>query len=361
MERVTSEPIQGRGAVTNPTGRYEAEQVLPFDDEWGTIEEPPPRVVTCVQAEVTKTILSSNRSPDLSFDLSLNPYKGCEHGCIYCYARPSHAWLGLSPGLDFETKITSKPDAARLLRKEFRGRAYRPQAIVLGANTDPYQPIEEDLRISRSVLEVMAEYRHPVAIITKSARVKRDLDLLVDLARNDLVQVMVSVTTLVPQLARRMEPRASAPARRLAVIKALADAGVPVGVMVAPVIPALTDPELEQILEACRDAGATSAGYIHVRLPMEVATLFEDWLQEHYPDRATRVMDRIRDSHGGDVYRSEFGVRMRGTGVFAKLLNHRFRNATRRLGLNVRRNELSTEHFRIPPKDERQLRLFEVA
>ncbi len=361
MERVTSEPIQGRGAVGNPTGRYEAEQVLPFDDEWGTIEEPPPRVTTCVQAEVTRTILSSNRSPDLSFDLSLNPYKGCEHGCIYCYARPSHAWLGLSPGLDFETKITCKPDAAKLLRKEFRRRAYRPQVIALGANTDPYQPVEEDLRISRSVLEVMAEHRHPVAIITKSARIRRDLDLLVELARRDLVQVMVSVTTLIPQLARRMEPRASAPARRLAVIKALTDAGVPVGVMVAPVIPALTDPELEQILEACRDAGATSAGYIHVRLPMEVAALFEGWLKEHYPDRAVRVMDRIRDSHGGDVYRSEFGVRMRGTGVFAKLLVHRFRNATRRLELNVGRHSLSTEHFRLPPKDERQLRLFEVA
>jgi len=265
MERVSDEPIKGRGAVGNPAGRYEAEQVLPFDDEWGTIEEAPPRMLTEVRAEVTKTILSSNRSPDLAFDLSLNPYKGCEHGCIYCYARPSHAWLGLSPGLDFETKITSKPDAAKLLRREFKRRAYRPQTIVLGANTDPYQPIEEDLRISRSVLEASA------------------------------------------------------------------------------------------------DAGATSAGYIHVRLPLEVATLFEDWLKQHYPDRATRVMDRIRDAHGGDVYRSEFGVRMRGTGVFANLLARRFALATRRRGLNANPRRLATEHFRLPPEDQRQLALFEVA
>ncbi len=353
-----SSVIKGRGANINPTGRYEVEQRLPFDDEWGTIDEPPPRLRTVVQHELARSIITSNRSPDVGFDLSLNPYRGCEHGCVYCYARPAHAWMGLSPGLDFESKIFSKPDAPKLLRKELSKRGYRPQTIVLGANTDAYQPIEEDLALSRGLLEVMADFRHPVSIITKSARVLRDRDLLVDLARRNLVRVLISVTTLSPRLSRRLEPRASSPARRLRAMRELHEAGVPVGVMVAPVIPSLNDHEVEQILEAAADSGASSAGYILVRLPMEVAELFEAWLREHYPHRARRVLSQIRSTHGGELYRSDFGARMTGTGVLARLLAHRFAAAARRVGLHRKPGALSTEHFSVPREDERQLTLF---
>lgn len=347
MTRLPRGGLRGRGAVSNPTGRFEAVREEAFDDGW-TPDEAPDRIPTEVLTDRTRTVIARNDSPDVPFDRSLNPYRGCEHGCVYCFARPSHAWLGFSPGLDFETRIVAKPRAAELLRGELRKRSYRPAPIALGSNTDPYQPVERELRITRGVLEVLAEARHPTGVVTKSALVLRDLDLLAPMAREGLARVMVSVTTLDRELARRMEPRAAAPERRLGAIRALAAAGVPVGVLASPMIPGLNDAELEAILEAARDAGADAAGFILVRLPLEIRDLFREWLETHYPTKAAKVEALIRDTRGGALYRAEFGERMRGRGPYADLLANRFRVAARRLDLGPARPPLRTDLFRPP-------------
>jgi DNA repair photolyase len=358
MERPGRRRQRGRGALDNPSSRFEAQHCVEADDGWGTIEVEAPDLATVVQAEVTRTILSTNSSPDLPFSQSINPYKGCEHGCVYCFARPTHAYLGLSPGLDFETRIFSKPNAARLLKKELSKANYKPKLIVLGANTDPYQPIERSLRISRGLLSVLRDFGHPVSIITKSSSITRDIDLLSDLSERSLVSVYLSITTLDPQLASRMEPRAAAPARRLQTLRALSDAGIPVGVLASPMIPALNDRELEGILTAARAHGASSAGYILLRLPREVAELFTTWLRHHYPGRADKVLSLLRDSRDGELYRSEFGTRMKGTGPYAEALEQRFRIASRRLGLDAPGSELSLDHFKVPSCSGKQLQLF---
>jgi DNA repair photolyase len=350
---------RGRGALSNRSGRYEPTARAAFDDGWGTIEEPLPPLETIVTDEVTRTLISRNDSPDIPFDRSINPYKGCEHGCIYCFARPTHAYLGLSPGIDFETRITAKPDAAAALRAELSRPSYRPEVIALGANTDPYQPIERRRGITRQILEVLRDFRHPVGIVTKSALVVRDLDILTEMARQNLARVYLSVTSLDRTLARRMEPRASAPERRLDAMRQLADAGVPVGVLASPMIPALNDAELERILEAAVAAGASSANYILVRLPLEIKELFEEWLRGNYPDRADRVLDLIRTTRGGKLYDSTWGVRMRGEGPYAALLERRFEVAARRLGLDRRRPPLATDLFRVPAAPTAQLSLFD--
>jgi DNA repair photolyase len=343
--------------VTNRSGRYEAEQRTGFDDGWGTADEPAPPLTTTVTAEKTRQILTRNDSPDIPFDRSINPYKGCEHGCIYCFARPTHAYLGLSPGQDFESRLVSKPDAPDALRAELSRPGYRCEVIALGASTDPYQPVERDLRITRSLLEVLAACRHPVTLVTKSNGVLRDLDLLAPMAEQNLASVMVSITTLDRQLARRMEPRAPTPARRLDAIRQLAAAGVPVGVLASPMIPALNDPDLEHILEAAQGAGARAAGTILVRLPREIKDLFAEWLEAHYPDRAARVLSLIRQTRSGALYDARFGTRMRGTGPYADLLARRFAVATRRLGLDGPMPALDRDQFR-PPGTNRQLDLF---
>ena len=340
-------PYKGRGAVGNPDGRYNAYQHEAVDDGWHREDEPAPR--TEVSIERPRTIIAHNDSPDIPFDRSLNAYRGCEHGCIYCYARPTHAYLGLSPGLDFETRLTAKPEAAQLLRRELQAPGYRPRPIALGANTDPYQPIERRYRITRQVLEVLSEFEHPCTITTKSALVERDLDLLAPMAERRLAQVYLSITTLKPEIARKLEPRASAPHRRLQAVARLREAGIPVAVMVAPVIPVLTDPELETILRAAADAGARHASYMLVRLPLEVADLFEDWLRAHFPNMADHVLNRIRDSRGGRANDPRFGHRMRGQGVFADLIAQRFRIAARRLKLDRPLPPLDTARFRGRP------------
>jgi len=349
---------RGRGAVTNYAGRFEPSSTEVFDDGWGSQDDDLPPFPTVVQPEETRRIISTNTSPDVAFTQSINPYKGCEHGCIYCFARPTHAYLGLSPGLDFETKIFSKPAAPALLRKELHRRSYTPRVLALGANTDPYQPAEGRLGLTRQILQVLEELGHPVGIITKSARVARDIDILGRMAAKNLVRVHISITTLRPELARRMEPRAASPARRLETIRRLTAAGVPVSVLASPMIPALNDSELEDILEAAQEAGATSAGYILLRLPREVAPLFSDWLKHHYPDRKEHVLDLLRSTHNGTLYESEFGTRMAGSGPYATLLSKRFQLAKRRLGLERPPPQLSLEHFSRPEKKSPQLALF---
>jgi DNA repair photolyase len=351
-------PHKGRGATLSLAVRFDRLRREPCDDGWGTADElaeaPSPR--TELLPDATRRIIATNDSPDIPFDRSINPYRGCEHGCIYCFARPSHAYLGFSPGLDFETRIMVKADAATLLRRELARPGYRPAVIALGVNTDAYQPVEGRLRITRAILEVLAETRHPVGLITKSARIVRDADLLADLARDRLVSVHVSVTTLQPDLARRMEPRASAPHRRLWAIAALARGGVPVGVNLAPVIPGLNDHEIEAVIAAAAEAGARTAGSILVRLPHEVKELFVAWLAEHYPDRAARVLSLIRQCRDGRLNDPEFGSRMRGSGPLAELLRQRFRAACRRHGLDKRDLALRTDLFR-PPREDGQLSL----
>ncbi|MXZ60595.1 MAG: PA0069 family radical SAM protein [Acidobacteria bacterium] len=346
--RPRSQAAQGRGAVSNPAGRFEALREEAFDDGWDARDPPPERVPTEVIIDRTKSIIARNDSPDIPFDRSINPYRGCEHGCIYCFARPSHAYLGFSPGLDFETKIVAKPEAAGLLRRELRKRGYEVGPLALGSNTDPYQPVERDLRITRQLLEVLSEARHPTGIVTKSALILRDLDIIVPMAKEGLAQVMVSVTTLRRDLARAMEPRAAAPARRLATIAALREAGVPVGVLASPMIPALNDSELEAILEAAADAGAGSAGFILVRLPHELKELFSEWLETHVPKRAAHVESLIRDTRGGRLYEARFGERMRGQGPYAELLANRFRVASRRYGLDRKHPPFRLDLFRPP-------------
>lgn len=340
-------------------GRYESAGRELFDDGWGSIEEVVeeggPR--THVQPEHPRKIISRNNSPDIGFDRSLNPYQGCEHGCIYCYARPSHAYNGLGAGLDFETRIFSKPSAPALLRKELSARNYRPDTLVIGGNTDPYQPVERMLGITRGVLEVLNEFGHPTGLITKGRGVLRDIDLLSSMAERNLARVAVSVTTLDPALSRRLEPRAASPAARLKVIEKLSDAGVPVVVMLAPVIPAVNDAEIESILTAVADAGARSAGYVLLRLPLEVAPLFDEWLEEHLPLRREHVLELVRQCRGGGVYQAQFGTRMRGTGAYADLIAQRFALAKRRNGFGPI-EKLSREHFAVPPKAGDQMNLF---
>jgi len=350
-------PPKGRGAVSNPDGRFEPAAREIADDGWGILDEEPEPLRTTVLRDTSRSVIAHNNSPDVGFDQSINPYRGCEHGCIYCYARPSHAFLGFSPGLDFETKIFAKFDAPVLLEKELRRKGYRCDIIALGANTDAYQPVERELKITRGVLEVLQRFRQPVSVITKSALVVRDIDILAEMSANRLAQVTVSVTSLDRETARRLEPRAATPPRRLKTIRALADAGIPVRVNVAPVIPGLTDHELEAILEAARDAGAQGANYILVRLPLEIKDLFRDWLQEHAPDRARRVLNLIRETRGGALNRSEFGERMKGTGPYADLIRARFRTASRRLGLDRKAMDLDTSRFRVPPGAGDQLGL----
>ena len=351
-------PIKGRGAVSNPKNRYEPKTTEAFDDGWGTLDDlarEPSKVQTIALDESSRTIISSNRSPDLPFNQSINPYRGCEHGCIYCYARPSHAYWDLSPGLDFETKIITKPNAAELLRAALSKRNYQASPILIGANTDPYQPLEAKLGTTRSIIEVLAEFKHPFSIITKGKLITRDLDLLAPLAAQRLFAAAVSVTTLDNHTKRALEPRAASGKERLATISALTEAGVPVTLMAAPMIPYINDQELETLLTEGRKAGAISANYILLRLPLEISEMFQEWLAAHYPDRASRVMGIVRQSRGGKDYSSRFGERMRGTGHFAELLEQRFRLTARKLGFGTdARNQLDTSQFS-PPGQQLQL------
>ncbi|HEY4137216.1 MAG TPA: PA0069 family radical SAM protein [Casimicrobiaceae bacterium] len=362
-------PVKGRGATFNPENRFRREGREAFDDGWEVDDEPLAPQKTIVAIQKSRTIIARNDSPDIPFTQSINPYQGCEHGCIYCYARPSHAYLDLSPGLDFETKLFAKPNAAELLRTELSRPGYVCDPIALGSNTDPYQPIEREWKVTRSILEVLTECQHPFSIVTKSARVERDIDLIAPMAAKNMARVFVSVTTLDHELARTLEPRASAPRRRLQAIKALSDAGIPVGVLVAPVIPQLNDRDLEAILDAATANGARHAGWILLRLPREVAPLFRKWLDAHYPLRAAHVMSIIHDLRGGRDNDPRFGSRMRGSGEYAALIERRFALAVNRLGLNRERTPMDTTRFKAPPivspasparpKDVRQRDLFE--
>jgi DNA repair photolyase len=360
IDRLAPNPAKGRGAVSNRTGRFEKHTGQAIHDGWVRDEEllSPPKLQTTLTKDTTKTIIARNTSPDVPFDRSINPYRGCEHGCVYCFARPTHAYLGLSPGLDFETKLLYKPEAARLLERELRKSSYQCKTMAMGTNTDPYQPVEKTLRLTRGILEVLSAFNHPVGIVTKSALVLRDLDILGPMAEKGLAQVCVSVTTLDHRLANTLEPRASTPTKRLAAIRILADAGVPCGVMAAPVIPALNDHELESILTAAHDAGATLASYILLRLPLEIAGIFKEWLETHEPNKAKYVMSLLANTRGGKVYQSEFGTRMKGTGEYAALLKNRFELMCNRLGYNDQRFELDTSQFCAPLQKDGQLALF---
>ncbi len=348
---------RGRGAVSNRSGRFEVAEREDADDGWGSLSDLPP-FATTVAIDVARSIITTNDSPDISFEQSINPYRGCEHGCVYCYARPTHCFLGHSAGLDFESKLYIKPNAADLLRREISKPRYEVKTIALGTNTDPYQPLERTQRITRSLLQVLAEAKHPVGIVTKSALVTRDVDILAAMAREGLVKVALSVTTLDRHLARAMEPRASTPMKRLDAVSQLAAAGIPTAVMVAPVIPALNDHEIETILDEAVKAGAREAGYVMLRLPLEIKDLFAEWLATEFPDRGARVMSLMRSMHRGKVYRAEFGLRQRGSGPYAEQIALRFHLALKRLGLNERRQLLRTDLFRRPAGDSAQLRLW---
>lgn len=351
---------RGRGSATRPDGRFLDWQRQSFDDGWDPVEDPDEAPLrTELRIDSAKTVITYNQSPDIPFDRSINPYRGCEHGCVYCYARPSHAWLDLSPGLDFETRLFWKPDAATLLRRELARPGYRCAPIGLGVNTDAWQPVERHTGLTRQILEVLLEARHPVSVITKSALIERDLDLLAALARDNLVEAMVSVTTLDDTLARTLEPRAARPGRRLQTIARLHDAGVPVGVMCAPLIPALNDHELEAVVTAAHEAGAATAGYVVLRLPYELEGLFTDWLARHQPGRASHVMSLIKQLRGGRSNDSRFGHRMRGSGVLADLYGQRLRRLCARLGMNDgRRLALDCSAFRPPAANPGQMALF---
>ncbi|MEQ1937472.1 PA0069 family radical SAM protein [Mesorhizobium sp. CN5-321] len=354
--RVRPDRNRGRSAGINPSGRFEPVTRHVFDDGWESLEDLPP-FKTEVQVEKPRTIITRNTSPDISFDRSINPYRGCEHGCVYCFARPTHSFMGLSPGLDFESKLFAKPDAARLLDKELSKEGYQPRTIAIGTNTDPYQPVERQWRIMREILEVLEARSHPVGIVTKSALVTRDIDILSRMAERGLAKVALSVTTLDRKLARTMEPRASTPTKRLEAIRQLADAGIPASVMVAPIIPGLTDPEIERILDSARAVGAREAGYVLLRLPLEVAPIFKDWLLRHYPDRYRHVMSLVRAMRGGKDYDSEWGKRMKGAGPYAWQIGRRFELAAKRLGFNLERRTLRTDLFVPPAKKNEQLML----
>ncbi|MEN5176702.1 PA0069 family radical SAM protein [Brevundimonas diminuta] len=353
--------INGRGARSNASGRYEADRREAWDDGWTDQDEAAPPLRTTLSPEHARTIIARNTSPDVGFDRSINPYKGCEHGCIYCYARPSHAWMGLSPGLDFESRIFFKPDAARLLEQELSKPRYVCRRIHIGGNTDPYQPVERETKSTRSILEVMQRFKQPFSIITKSVLIARDADILGDMGRQGLASAFVSITTLDRKLARAMEPRASTPAKRLEAISRLAEAGCPVGVGFAPVIPGLNDHELEAVLEAAQKAGATSAMYVTLRLPLEIKDLFREWLADARPDRAARVMSLIRQTRGGKDYDPDWSQRMKGTGPVAELIAARFKAAVKRYGLDGPRHTLDVTQFRIPADARPQLDLFDLA
>jgi DNA repair photolyase len=350
-------PLKGRGALSNASGRFEKEARFREADGWELPEDLPP-LRTEVTRETAKTIITRNDSPDIAFDQSINPYRGCEHGCAYCFARPTHAYLGLSPGLDFETKLFSKVNAARLLERELSAPNYRVKTIAIGTNTDPYQPIERKEQVMRKILEVLARTNHPVAIVTKSALVLRDLDLLAPMAEKGLVKVALSVTALNPILARKMEPRASSPERRLDAIRRLAEAKVPTAVMVAPIIPAINDSEIETILASAKAAGACEAGYVLLRLPLELRDIFTEWLHAHYPNKLEHVLSLMRSARSGKLYDARFGARMAGAGPYAWMIGRRFEAAAARLGLASGRVPLRTDLFRPPASKGEQLRLF---
>ena len=360
-EALPDRPRKGRGAVSNRSGRYEAQARIAVDDGWSfaEAEEPEvPRLATRVTADKSRSVIARNDSPDVPFERSINPYRGCEHGCVYCFARPSHAWLGLSPGLDFETRIFAKPNAAALLEKELARPRYQPKVIAFGTNTDPYQPVEREQHITRDLLEVLWRARHPLTIVTKSALVVRDLDILAPMAEARLARVMISVTTLDRELARRMEPRASAPARRLEAMAALNKAGVPAGVLAAPMIPALNDSELEAILAAAAAAGAKTAGYLLLRLPLEIKELFEEWLEAHVPDRKAHVLNLVRETRGGKLYDPAWHRRMTGSGPYAETLAQRFEISCRKHGFIRNDWQLDTTQFKPPRPQSPQLSLF---
>jgi DNA repair photolyase len=355
---VGRERRRGRGTLSNVSGRYEPLARIAFDDGWQSLEELP-AFETTVSIDATRKIITRNESPDISFDRSINPYRGCEHGCVYCFARPTHAFLGLSPGLDFESKLFVKPDAPRLLERELSAPNYKPRTIAIGTNTDPYQPIERKYQVMRGILEVLERAGHPVGIVTKSALILRDLDILARMAERNLAKVALSVTTLDPELARVMEPRAATPGRRLETLRQLAAAGVPTSVMVAPVIPAINDMEIERILDAAALAGVRGAGYVLLRLPLEVRDLFVEWLKSNFPDRAAHVMKLVRDMRGGKDYDSTWGQRMTGAGPYAWMIGRRFETHCEKLGLNKHKAALTTEHF-VPPRGRaEQLSLFQ--
>jgi DNA repair photolyase len=354
---IDRERRRGRGAQSNTSGRYEPVARVAFDDGWQSLEELPP-FRTEVQIDATRKIITRNESPDISFDRSINPYRGCEHGCVYCFARPTHTYLGLSAGLDFESKLFMKPDAPALLERELAAASYTPRTIAIGTNTDPYQPIEKKHEIMRRILEVLERAGHPVGIVTKSALVTRDIDILSRMARRNLVKVALSVTTLDPKLARTMEPRAATPGKRLEALRQLADAGIPTTAMVAPIIPAINDADIERILDAVAMAGVQGAGYVLLRLPLEVRDLFKEWLMANYPDRYRHVLKLIRDMRGGKDYDSSWGQRMTGGGPYAWMIGRRFEAHCTKLGLNTERRKLTTEHFQKPVKGSEQLNLF---
>lgn len=351
--------IKGRGAATRAPGRFDIQTKDAEDDGWTSVEHDSPlsKLDTTVSEERARSIISRNSSPDIGFSQSINPFKGCEHGCVYCFARPSHSYLNLSPGLDFETKLFAKTNAVELLRMELAKRSYKVSPIALGINTDSYQPIERSYKLTRGILEVLAEHKHPVSFVTKGALILRDIDLLAEMSKQQLVSVYLSVTTLDNRLSAKLEPRATAPHTRLDVISRLSGAGIPVGVLVAPVIPMITDNELEHILEAARSAGALSAGYVLLRLPHELKQLWREWLDLHYPDRAAHVISLLQQMHGGKDYDSTFGTRMRGRGPFADILEQRFRKTRQRLGF-TRLPRLNCDAFSVPAQSRRQGELF---
>ena len=354
---IDRERRRGRGSVSNASGRYESLARVAFDDGWQGLEELPP-FKTTVTADSTRKIITRNDSRDISFDRSINPYRGCEHGCVYCFARPTHAYLGLSPGLDFESKLFMKPNAPELLERELSAPGYTPRTIAIGTNTDPYQPIERRYQIMRRILEVLDRAGHPVGIVTKSALVLRDLDILTRMAKRDLVKVAMSVTTLDPKLARAMEPRAATPPRRLGALRELIKAGVPASALVAPVIPAINDAEIERILEAIAETGVRHAGYVLLRLPLEIKDLFREWLMENFPDRYRHVINLIRQTRGGKDYDSTWGKRMTGSGPIAWMIGRRFEVACERLGFNLTSVKTTTQHFVPPRPPSEQLALF---
>ena len=350
-------PRKGRGTISNRTGRFETETRVSVLDEWPGDGEPPPPLRTTLSVDSVRRVITYNESPDIPFDRSINPYRGCEHGCVYCFARPTHAYYGLSPGLDFESKLFYKPDAPDILRRELRNPKYSVAPIALGTNTDPYQPIDRDIGLTRDILSVLRDFRHPVTIVTKSNAILRDVDILSELAAQNMASVCISVTTLDRRLARLMEPRAPTPARRVETIRALNAAGIPTAALVAPIVPAINDMDLDRIVDAVADAKAVSAGYVMLRLPLEIADLFEEWLETHFPDRRRRVMSLIRQTREGAVYRAQWGKRMTGTGPYADLVRQRFALALKRNGLRRRTLSLDTSRFRPPPAPGDQLSL----
>jgi DNA repair photolyase len=354
---VERERRRGRGAQSNASGRYEPLARVAFDDGWESLEDLPP-FATSVSVDASRKVITRNESPDIGFDRSINPYRGCEHGCVYCFARPTHAYLGLSPGLDFESKLFVKPDAPALLERELSAPNYSPRTIAIGTNTDPYQPIERRYEIMRQILEVLDRAGHPVGIVTKSTLVLRDIEILARMAKRNLVKVAISVTTLDPKLARVMEPRAPTPSRRIEALRQLSAAGVPTAVMVAPIVPAINDAEIERILDAAAAVGVSGAGYVMLRLPLEVRDLFREWLMANYPDRYRHVFKLVREMRGGKDYDSTWGRRMKGSGPYAWMIGRRFEVACEKLGLNEDRVKLTTEHFRPPRPSAVQLDLF---